>query len=148
MSWKGYGALPVELVRALAGDASWRRWVLEPVTGHLLDLGKHRYRPNPELDEYVRARDRYCRYPGCNRLAANGDLDHVHAFNQQRAPDDDDAPGGCTCAANLAGQCRHHHRGKTFGVLRVTGDPNGTLTWTDKHGPVGETRPHNYNDGL
>jgi len=144
----GYGALPVGLVRALAGDASWRRWVLEEVTGHLLDLGKHRYTPNRELDEYTRARDRYCRYPGCDQPATNGDLDHLEPFTHDRPPDDDDAPGGATSAANLAGQCRRHHRGKTFGYLTVTGEANGTLTWTDPNGHTNTTEPHNYNQGL
>jgi hypothetical protein len=144
----GYGALPVGVIRSLAGDASWRRWVLEPVTGHLLDLGKHRYTPSPELAEYVRARDRYCRYPGCNRTAARGDLDHLDPYNHQRPPDDEQAPGGPTSASNLAAECRRHHRGKTLGRFQVTGDPNGTLTWTDQHGNTGQTRPHDYNEGL
>jgi hypothetical protein len=144
---EGYGALPAGLIRQLAGDASWRRWVLEPVTGHLLDLGKHRYTPSPELAEYVRARDRYCRYPGCHRTARRGDLDHLDPYHQDRPPDDEDTPGGSTSATNLAAQCRHHHRGKTLGTFTVTGDPNDTLTWTDQHGQTGQTEPHDYNDG-
>ena len=31
-------------------------------------------------------------------------------------------------------ECRRHHRGKTLGILTVTGDANDTLTWTDQHG--------------
>ena len=140
---EGLGQLPAGLLRHLGRDVSWRRWVLEPVTGHLKDLGHERYRPDHELDEYCRARDRYCRYPGCNRRAIRCDLDHLCAWCKAH-PDQ----GGTTSAANLASECRRHHRGKTLGILTVTGDATDTLTWTDQHGRIGETRPHNYNEGL
>jgi hypothetical protein len=140
---EGLGELPAGLLRHLGNDVSWRRWVLEPVTGHLKDLGHQRYRPDPELDEYTRARDRYCRYPDCNRRAVNCDLDHLCPWCQAH-PDQ----GGSTSAANLAAECRRHHRGKTLRILTVTGDANSTLTWTDQHGHTDTTEPHNYLEGL
>ncbi len=35
----GYGPLPAPLARTLAADGRWRRMVLDPMTGALLDLG-------------------------------------------------------------------------------------------------------------
>ncbi|BEP14990.1 hypothetical protein acdb102_33010 [Acidothermaceae bacterium B102] len=143
----GYGALPADLVRALAADAQWRRWVLEPVTGHLLDLGKHRYRPSEELAEYVRARDRYCRWPGSTRSAKRADLDHVVAFQQDKTGPDDDR-GGNTSSANLAALSRRVHRAKTHGTISLTITADGTVTWTTPDGHTYTTKPHNYFDGL
>ena len=140
---EGLGPVPAGLLRQLGQDVSWRRWVLEPVTGHLQDLGHRRYRPDAALDEYARARDRYCRYPNCHRRAIRCDLDHLCAWCKAH-PDQ----GGRTSAANLATECRRHHRGKTLGILTVTGDANNTLTWTDQHGHTDTTQPHNYNNGL
>ena len=140
---EGLGEMPAGLLHHLGNDVSWRRWVLEPVTGHLKDLGHERYKPDAELDEYARARDRYCRYPGCNRRAIRCDLDHLCAWCKAH-PDQ----GGRTSAANLAAECRRHHRGKTLGILTVEGDANGTITWTDQHGHQATTQPHDYNNGL
>ena len=60
------------------------------------------YRPGADLDRYVRARDRRCRFPGCRRRVPNGgELDHNRRY-----------PDGPTAAANLAGYCTTDHRGK------------------------------------
>ncbi|WP_171058342.1 HNH endonuclease signature motif containing protein, partial [Modestobacter altitudinis] len=59
------------------------------------------YRPGAALDRFVRARDRRCRFPGCRRLVAAGELDH-----RIRHPD------GPTAITNLAGFCTTDHRGK------------------------------------
>jgi hypothetical protein len=58
------------------------------------------YTPGAELDRFVRARDRRCRFPGCRRrVPQNGELDHHRAY----------AEGGQTAAANLAGYCTGDH---------------------------------------
>jgi len=60
------------------------------------------YRPGAELDRFVRARDRRCRFPGCRRqVPRTGELDHDRRY-----------PEGSTSAANLAGYCTANHRGK------------------------------------
>ena len=60
------------------------------------------YRPGRELDRWVRARDRRCRFPGCRRrVPKGGELDH-HVPH----------PLGPTSAGNLAGYCTGNHRGK------------------------------------
>ena len=45
----GYGPIPADIARELAGDAAWQRFVHEPVTGYLLDAGDERYQPPPAI---------------------------------------------------------------------------------------------------
>jgi Domain of unknown function (DUF222) len=71
----GYGPIPAALVRDRSAAADWLRLVAEPVTGFLLDYGTVIYRPPAELADYVMARDRRCRFPGCNTRATVCDID-------------------------------------------------------------------------
>jgi hypothetical protein len=93
------------------------------------------YRPTAELDRFVRARDRRCRFPGCGRrVPRGGELDHDRPY-----------PVGPTSAANLAGYCTTHHRGKH----QAPGwghrlDADGTLTVTTPTGLVAVTTPPPY----
>ncbi|WP_199582719.1 HNH endonuclease signature motif containing protein [Blastococcus sp. TF02-9] len=93
------------------------------------------YRPAAELDRFVRARDRRCRFPGCGRrVPRGGELDHSVAH-----------PMGATGAANLVGYCTTHHRGKHQApgwVHRL--DADGTLTVTTPTGLVAVTTPPPY----
>lgn len=116
----GYGPIPAELARTLAGDADWRRLITDPVTGHLLDYGRTSYRPPAALRDYLIARDRTCRFPTCRQPAARSDLDHHQPWQA----------GGPTSAANLGATCRHHHRHKDGGGWRLHPHHDGALTWT------------------
>lgn len=100
----GYGPIPGPLARALAADATWSRIITDPATGATLDIGADTYKPSARLAEFVRTRDRHCRFPGCRRPAARCDLDHTIAFNA----------GGRTIRINMAAVCRHHHRTNTW----------------------------------
>jgi hypothetical protein len=150
----GYGPIPAGMARELAADHEWQRWVYEDDTGYLLDLGKHRYRPTPTLGDHVRARDRYCRFPGCGLPAGVCDLDHTEPFDHAGAaacpaPDADSCdaeqhPGGSTSAANLNSSCRRAHRGKTHGHYQTRQDPDGTLHWITPLGRTYITRPWDY----
>ncbi len=119
----GYGPIPAALVRDRAAEADWRRLVVEPVTGHLLDYGTVIYRPPAELADYVMARDRRCRFPGCNTRATICDIDH-------NIP----APSGDTSAKNCCCLCRRHHRLKTFSGWTVQLQPDGSCLWTSPCG--------------
>ncbi|MBT1192120.1 DUF222 domain-containing protein [Rhodococcoides kroppenstedtii] len=68
------------------------------------------YRPSAALDAYVRARDQYCTWPGCNRPAWDGDLDHITEYDHTQPE-----RGGKTSATGLGAKCRFHHLLKTFG---------------------------------
>ncbi|MBY6350666.1 DUF222 domain-containing protein, partial [Rhodococcoides corynebacterioides] len=39
------------------------------------------YRPSAALDAYVRARDQFCTWPGCNKPAWDADLDHITEYD-------------------------------------------------------------------
>jgi hypothetical protein len=93
------------------------------------------YRPSAQLDRWMRARDRRCRFPGCRRrVPRGGELDHHRPY-----------PAGPTSAQNLAGYCTTDHRGKH----QAPGwdhqlDSDGTLTVTTPTGLVAVTTPPPY----
>ncbi|HEX7104507.1 MAG TPA: DUF222 domain-containing protein, partial [Acidothermaceae bacterium] len=130
----GVGPIPAEVARVLAAEqgAGWRRLVVEPVTGALLDYGTEVYRPPKALRDYLVARDRRCRFPGCRRRAEACDVDHS-----------DPHPHGPTAACNCVCLCRRHHRMKTHGGWRLQLAPDGTCTWTSPTGRVYIERAHN-----
>ncbi|WP_249933290.1 HNH endonuclease signature motif containing protein [Blastococcus sp. CCUG 61487] len=89
------------------------------------------YRPATALDRYLRARDSHCRFPGCRRPVARGELDHHTPW-----------PHGPTSAANLTGYCTGDHRGKHQApgwAYDLTDD--GTLTVTTPSGLTATTTP-------
>jgi len=61
----------------LAADetGTWRRLVIDPIFGQVIDYGTTRYRPPTHLAELVIARDGTCLFPPCNRPARSCDLD-------------------------------------------------------------------------
>ncbi|MGI5128964.1 DUF222 domain-containing protein [Pseudonocardia sp. CA-107938] len=131
----GYGPITAEMAREIAATAVWRRLLFDPATGALLDHGRTTYTPPAALAEFVRARDVYCRFPGCRRKVVNGELDHITAF----------ADGGATSAANLAGYCvRHHHLKHAGGGWQVRALPDGGLEWITPTGHTHITRPYDY----
>ena len=126
----GFGPIPAALVRDRATEADWRRLIVDPVTGHLLDYGSVTYRPPAELKDYLIARDRRCRFPGCNTRATVCDIDH-------NIP----APRGDTSAKNCCCLCHRHHQLKTFGGWTVQLKPDGSCLWTSPGGRRIRVRP-------
>jgi hypothetical protein len=120
----GYGVLPAHIVRALAGEGKWRRFITDPNTGTLLDYGRDSYQPPQDLVDYLIARDRTCRFPGCRQSAARADIDHAEAWED----------GGETSAANLGALCRRHHRMKTHGGWKLTSSEDGSCNWESPDG--------------
>ena len=144
----GHGPIPARLARDLAADSQWRRLVVDPVTGHLLDYGSHTYTPPAALREFVITRDRTCQFPGCSQPASRTDLDHMKPFTGTHT-------GGSTSAANLHCLCRRHHKLKTHHRWRIehnTGASDGESggesdgaslgsTWTSPRGKHYQTDP-------
>jgi hypothetical protein len=127
----GYGPIPGGLARDLAGDASWRRLVADPVSGNLLDYGRSTYRPPAALRRFIEARDRTCRFPTCRRPAQHCDIDHAIAWDA----------GGHTSAMNCGCLCRRHHRMKTIGGWKLASQADGSASWTSPSGHTYEVRP-------
>ena len=120
----GYGAIPASVAREIAADAKWKRFITEPLTGNLLDFGRESYLPPQALKDFLIARDRRCRFPGCRRSAHLSDLDHAQSWET----------GGETSLQNLGALCRRHHRLKTHGGWKIESFSDGSCTWTSPAG--------------
>jgi hypothetical protein len=120
----GYGAIPASVARELAADGKWKRFITDPQTGNLLDYGRQSYEPPQALIDFLIARDRTCRFPGCRRSAALSDLDHAQSWES----------GGETSPENLGALCRRHHRLKTHNGWKVVSHEDGSCTWTSPLG--------------
>lgn len=140
----GYGPIDADAARLLASEAAtWTRLWVDPDTGAPLAIGRRRYAPTLAMRRFLGARDRTCRFPGCDKPAAATEADHTREWSE----------GGATETDNLALLCREHHRLKTVGhwkVSQVGADsgaptsvtapdksvsaPPGTLEWTAPSG--------------
>lgn len=93
------GPVDPETARRFACDASVMRVVtagrLEP-----LDVGRRTPVVPPAIRRAVIVRDRFCRFPGCDRPQTWCDAHHVVHW----------ADGGPTALPNLVLMCRRHHR--------------------------------------
>ena len=123
----GFGILPAESVRELAGCAT-----LTPVT--VPTGGEPGYRPSKMSREFVRWRDLTCRFPGCDEPAEVCDIDHTKPY-----------PHGPTHPSNNKLYCRTHHLCKKFYAAFGWSErqlPDGTITWTAPTGHTYRTEPH------
>ena len=128
----GYGPLPAPLARTLAADGRWRRMVLDPMTGALLDLGTTSYKPSAALARFVKTRDRTCIFPTCNRSAERCDIEHRQPYRPGVSG------GGRTDRTNLRPQCGNHHKVKHAGGWKLQTTATEPLTWIS---PLGRRYP-------
>jgi len=123
----GFGPIPAELARQLAGDATWRRILTDPVSGRCWTSEAGGSRPRVGT---VRARSYGgCTFPGCAVPAMRCDLDHTV----------DRARGGRTRHDNLGPACPHHHRLKHEAGWTLTQPRPGIFEWTSRL--AGSTAP-------
>lgn len=124
----GYGPVTAGYARELAHDptGTWRRLVVDPLSGKPLDYGTTTYEPPQHLADHVITRDGSCAFPFCNAQARLSDLDHTIAY-----------PDGPTADTDLKVLHRRHHNAKTHGGWRYRTDPDTDDThW---HSPLGLT---------
>ena len=105
--------LAPETARRLACDASVV--ALTERGGRTLDVGRKTRSIPPALRRALAARDRGCRFPGCDR--ARVDAHHIHHW----------ARGGGTSLDNLVHLCRHHHGLVHEGGFTVERRPGGEI---------------------
>ncbi len=134
----GYGAIPASVARELAADGKWKRFITDPLTGNLLDYGRQSYEPPQALIDFLIARDRTCRFPGCRRSAALSDIDHAQSWET----------GGRTSPDNLGALCRRHHRLKTHDGWTVESREDGSCTWTSPLGKIYLTPARPIGDAI
>jgi len=90
----GYGPVPGDLARELAGDATWlRRLYATPAHGDLISMDSRATHFPAGLATFLRFRDRSCRTPWCDAPIRHSD--HVRGL----------ADGGPTNAHNGQGLC-------------------------------------------
>lgn len=118
----GYGPIDLHTARRLAGDApSWIRVLTHPVTSAPVALDRTTYRVPTALRRWLGITSPTCAFPGCARPTRECDLDHLHAWSDGGATDDD----------NLDPECRHHHRVRHESRWSASRDPDtGDLAWT------------------
>lgn len=119
----GYGPVPASVARRIAADGTWRRLLTDPATGTLLDYGRTKYQPPPELVDHVVARDGRCRFPACGQPAYRCQIDHTVA-----------SPDGPTAARNLGPLCLPHHVAKTHAGWRLIQMRAGHFVWISPAG--------------
>ena len=134
----GYGPIPASVAREIASDARWKRFITEPITGNLLDFGREHYQPPQALKDFLVARDRTCRFPGCRRSALLSDLDHAQSWSS----------GGVTSAENLGALCRRHHKLKTHYGWKVESFGDGSCMWRSPAGKEFFTPARPANDPI
>jgi hypothetical protein len=88
------------------------RLVLDPITGRPLDVGREYRIVPPWIRKAVHARDRTCRWPGCDVPADWTDSHHEVPWYL----------GGTTDAEHLLSLCRWHHGLVHEGRWRLTLD--------------------------
>lgn len=120
----GYGPIPASIARQLASDGKWRKFITDPGTGNLLSFGRESYIPPQSLADFIAARDRICRFPGCSQPARVSDIDHAIPWED----------GGETSAENLGLLCRRHHRMKTHDGWQLQSNPDGSCNWVSPAG--------------
>jgi Domain of unknown function (DUF222) len=120
------GLIPPELIAELAATAK-----LCPLVHPGDAPPEPGYVPSAALADFVRCRDLTCRWPGCDRPAAECDVDHTIPY----------AAGGLTHASNLKCYCRTHHLVKTFWGWREQQLPDGTLILGSPAGRTYVTTP-------
>ncbi|MBB5788311.1 DUF222 domain-containing protein [Jiangella mangrovi] len=121
---EGYGPIPAHIARKLAAEGVWRWLATDPGSGRVMDLGRTTYRPTKALADFIIARDRTCRMPGCHRPARYCHIDHRDPYQN----------GGATSTANCQCLCETHHLLKHHGHWHCTTLPNGTTVWTSPTG--------------
>ena len=89
-----------------------------------MDYGRESYDPPQILKDFLLARDRTCRFPGCRAPGHLADIDHAIAWDK----------GGQTNTENMGLLCRRHHRMKTHGDWKLESFPDGSCRWISPAG--------------
>jgi hypothetical protein len=123
MDW--VGQVPVETVQRLACDAQVWRALLDPATSLPIDVGRtHRTAPEWML-RALHARDRGCRWPGCDSPTAWTDAHHLRMWIH----------GGRTAVQTMILLCRAHHVMVHEGKWRIAfNEHTGEVTITRPDG--------------
>jgi hypothetical protein len=132
----GFGLVPADVAARLVKAAAARPsvWCMTAVDnqGRVVEHVRTHHDPTKAMRDYVNARDRHCRFPGCLVTAIRCDTDHTIPHQA----------GGPTCPCNMAPLCRRHHRLKQAQGFDLTIDPTtNDARWTTPHTAGGTAPP-------
>ena len=122
-------SIPASGIATLCCDSVISRVV--HANGEILDLGRSMRSVPPKLFAVVAARDRGCRYPGCDRPPRWCDAHHVTPW----------WAGGPTSVTNLVLLCRRHHSRIHQREVHAKLLPDATFKVTLQTGRVIESHP-------
>ncbi len=117
----------------LTCDSEVTRIVFGP-RSELLDVGRAKRTVSGQLRKAVLARDRSCRFPGCEAATYTLEVHHIQHW----------ADGGVTSAANSIVLCRYHHQHVHQRGIWITRKPGQWAFYKpdgQQIGPRGQTRP-------
>jgi hypothetical protein len=134
----GHGPIPAWLARHLATspDSTWSRLITDPDTGQLLSVGRTKYKPPADLDDYIRVRARTCQTPGCNNPAQYSHIDHTTDWQHH----------GETNEQDLRGKCAHHHKLKDEPGWTYAAGPGGTAIIRTPAGRIYTSEPEPFHE--
>jgi hypothetical protein len=115
------GRVSAETSQRLACDAS-RVVLRHDAEGRITEIGARTRTIPPALRRALQARDRGCRFPGCEGRFTQGH--HLRHW----------AAGGPTTLGNLALLCRRHHRAVHEEGYQVAREPDGALRFSRPDG--------------
>jgi hypothetical protein len=122
-------SIAAETARRLACDASVVT-IVENEQGEPLSVGRKTRSIPPALRRALKARDKGCRFPGCNNTRFV-DAHHIHHW----------ADGGETKQSNLLSLCRFHHRLVHEGGIVIERLHDGAVRFVRPDGQAFDSRP-------
>lgn len=122
---------PLTAQQLFLDATSYRRLIVDPVSGVPLDLDRRRYRPTRSQRDLLVLRHGTCSRDGCDRLAVDAEIDHILEWRR----------GGPTDLGNLRPLCPADHRARhrTRLAFRTRGD--GTTQVVTPTGLVSDEPP-------
>ena len=124
----GFGPVLADIARQIAYDQqqnpAWKYSATDR-NGDLLHHGHTQRRPTATEKAFAKARDRYCRIPGCRRVAIDCEDDH----RQEHA-----ARNGPSHRGNICNLCKAHHVMRHLHGYTATHLGGATYLWVAPNG--------------
>lgn len=130
----GHGPIdPVTAKQLLLDAGSFRRVLIDPIDSAIVDMDRRRRVATPAQRAWLALQHGTCARDGCERLAIDADIDHVHSW----------ATGGRTDIAELRPLCPRDHAACHRTRMRYRSRPNRTVEVTTPTGhTIGRTTAH------
>ena len=122
---------PVTAAQIFSDATAFHRVITDPVTRVILDMDRRTYRPTKAQRDWLILKHRTCSRDGCERLAADAEIDHRRPW----------AAGGSTNAHSLAPLCPRDHKHRHRTRVRYRSRPNGTIQLTTPTGHTTHEQP-------